>query len=365
MHHSYISLQKKIFWSLVFISLLGISLFAVGCNKPANLKNENILYVENDNVLSEGETYIYSQGALYKAIPEAGKLYVYTDTPIEVYKVQEDDNIKIYITNTSDKFPEENITYIYKNKTLTSVKISDDLIGRVYMNESEYYAKYARNRTYMTGMPSGNYAPEPRKGKALNDYFKSLNLTDDYIYVMMQFETLGGDPNKEQMKILEDDDVTLFESHGDHTYYAKMPRTILETKSYDFVRWIGIVEKPEWKIQDSNILKKIWGKNCTGMLNISVEFYEKLTLDNFQTIKEITGSCPLIQSRYSTNCTFISKGNIISEMNVSRLKEVASLGFVKELALGVIVSGILGGPGSLNAPEEYDIFEHVNCSEQN
>ena len=86
------------------------------------------------------------------------------------------------------------------------------------------------------------------KGENLTSYFKSLNLTEDYIYAMMQFETLGGDPTNEQIRILENDNITLYEYHGDHTYYAKIPRAILENKTYDFVRWVGIIENPTVKI---------------------------------------------------------------------------------------------------------------------
>ena len=56
-----------------------------------------------------------------------------------------------------------------------STKFQEEQKGYIYINESDFYKD--RNRSYMTGMPSGNFAPEPLKGEELNSYFKSLNLT--------------------------------------------------------------------------------------------------------------------------------------------------------------------------------------------
>lgn len=223
-------------------------------------------------------------------------------------QVMADDDLSIDVNDT-------------KSASRFSEKISDELIGHIYMNESEYYATYPRNRTYKTGMPSENYAPDPLKGKALNNYFKSLNLTDDYIYVMIQFEHISGKPTKEEIAILEEDNIVIFEKHSD-TYYAKVPRAVLETKLYDFVRWIGIIEKPESKISSS--LKELIIDEKVHRINITIIPYEKFNVDQYNQIKR--KSLRLLDSEYTVN-----RRHIKAEIEVSKLQEISSLNFVKKI----------------------------------
>ena len=116
-----------------------------------------------------------------------------------------------------------------------SEKIKPEERHLIYINESEFYKNRTRSFSACYGFEC--FTPRLRKGQDSINYFKSLNLTDNHIYTMIQFETLDGDPTIEQMDLLAKDNITLFEYHGDHTYYAKIPRSILESKSYDFVRW--------------------------------------------------------------------------------------------------------------------------------
>ena len=186
--------------------------------------------------------------------------------------------------------------------------------GYIFINESAFYKK---ERSYVVGLPGGSFNPEPLKGEALNSYFKSLNLTEEYIYGMMQFETLGGDPTNEQAEILGNDNITLFEYHGDHTYYAKIPRSVLETKSYDFVRWIGIIDDPLRKIAIGSIFRYFY-KNCTGPVQMYIISYERLNENQINRIKELTYS--------------FEYGDVgFAEIDVSKIYDLVSLDFVKKI----------------------------------
>ena len=154
-----------------------------------------------------------------------------------------------------------------------SDKISPQNIHYTYINASEFYKD--KKRTYEVGLPSHSFVPQPRKSFDSINYFKSLNLVDDYIYTIMQFETLDGDPTVDQVNLLASDNITLFEYHGDHSYFAKIPRTILESKSYDFVRWIGIVKDTNQKI--NKYLKEFVNTTNSSNINITVSLYEKLS----------------------------------------------------------------------------------------
>lgn len=226
--------------------------------------------------------------------------------------------------------------------------------GEIYINESEFYKGGVRS--YHTGYPTGTFEPDLSvTGFAINEYFKGLNLTEEYIYVMMQFNALGGDPTPEQIDILAKDNLTLFRYHGDHTYRAKAPKIILETKSYDFVRWVGIVEDHSVKLNGG--LKGYAERNCTGEIKLEIAFYENLKDEQFRIIKEVSSGCLV---GYNLNCNSTSNDDIIDiETDINMLEEIASLNFVKTIGV-VPVMSILGGPGGFMPPT--DPFANVTCN---
>lgn len=213
--------------------------------------------------------------------------------------------------------------------------------GEIYINMSEYCKGI--HRTFDVGTDfvrtAGETIPEPRKGDDLNNYFKSLHITEDYVYVLMQFEDCDGDPINEQIQTLAADGITLFEYHGDHTYYAKVPKTVLETKSYDFVRWIGI-RTPAGKLQ-SSLREKVWDKNCIGKIKLNIQFYENL---NDKQVKQLSNLGYLVGP----------------EIDVTKLEEIASLDFVKEIGVGEIVTSVLGG-SDIKVSVQPDPFKNITC----
>lgn len=162
----------------------------------------------------------------------------------------------------------------------------------------------------------GCRVPEPLKGKELNDYFKSLNLVDDSVYVMIQFDVLGADPYLWQVWILKFNGVELLEGSGagGHTYFAKASKSFLENKHYDFIRWIGVRE-PETKLHGID-------QNYTGSIDLLVLFYEGLNEEQIDEISDIK----------------ISHGGLgdnIIQVNakIEQVNKIAELNFVKAVWL--------------------------------
>ena len=179
------------------------------------------------------------------------------------------------------------VNFIQGNTSLQIMGLSEKISLQdrhlIFINESEFYKD--KKRTFEVGLPSNSFVPQPRKGLDTINYFKSLNLTDGYVYAMMQFETLDGDPTKEQMDLFSVDNITLFEYHGDHTYYAKIPKTILETKSYDFVRWIGIIENGTSKVNSDT--RASLNLIPSESINVSILFYEEVNDEQLRKISSI------------------------------------------------------------------------------
>lgn len=110
-----------------------------------------------------------------------------------------------------------------------------NISGNITIDEVDFYENITIS--YNIKLKNGNFTPDPKNGSEINYYFKSLNLTEDFIYVLVQFDTNDGDPTQNQTQNLTNDNVTLISGLVEHTHIAKFPRWVLENKSYDFVRW--------------------------------------------------------------------------------------------------------------------------------
>jgi len=235
----------------------------------------------------------------------------------------------------------ESLGNLTKNETLNETpalpaeKINESGRHLIYINESEFYKNRTRSWSACYGFEC--FTPAERRGQASIDYFKSLNLTDDFIYVIMQFDALGGDPTVEQMSILAADNITLFEYHGDHSYYAKVPRAILETKSYDFVRWIGITENPLMKM---DWVFRYIHRNCTGSVRLRVLAYDIIDDKEFAKLQEI--AIRVIGAKSG------QYDQLLVDINPSKIDNLLTLNFVERiewysppsLATGSLSSGV-------------------------
>ena len=196
--------------------------------------------------------------------------------------------------------------------------------GGVAISEEEYCSRQVRNYEACV-LPGGCwYVETPRKGTDLIDYFKSLNTTNEYIYVLMQFEGCFGTPTEEQRKTLNDDGIALFDFYGDYTYYAKVPRNILETKSYDFVRWIGPINT-SLKIEPV-LMNKLKATN-EGFFFLNVVTYEDVNIsERVQIIALSTKISP-----YSTSKSFTIESN---KENVYALSTLPYVKRIQEIYIG-------------------------------
>ena len=156
---------------------------------------------------------------------------------------------------------------------------------------------------------------EPRKGENFTSYFASLNTTDEYIYGMLQFDGCWGLPEDSWKAELSKDNFTLFTAMGDHTFFFKAPRNVLTTKSYDFIRWAGVVENQSMKIWP-DLLTEIQNVNKTKILVIG---YRGFTSEQHQRISEFSET------------VFYFGEHASVEINSTSVYDIAKLNFVKEI----------------------------------
>ena len=155
---------------------------------------------------------------------------------------------------------------------------------------------------------------QPRKGQNFTSYFTSLNITDEYIYGMLQFDGCWGLPEDEWLNTLGKDNFTLFDAMGDHTFFFKAPRSVLTTKSYDFIRWAGVVEIPELKIES-----ELRGKKFDSD-EIIITAFEHLPSNRITEIQA-----------FSDKIININDNVIVSKINSNLINRIASLNIVRKI----------------------------------
>lgn len=196
-----------------------------------------------------------------------------------------------------------------------SEKFSAYQITKIYRNDSTL----SHQRSFDVRLPGGSFVPKALKGGGLNNHFNSLNVEEDEVYVMMQFNTTSGRPTEQQLEMLSDHGVKVFEHHGDYTYYARFPKQVLEKESFEFIRWIGLVE--EWnssaKIANRQELIELESANVTIIL------YESAT-DKKQA--QLASIVDQVLEDYSK-----SEGLLIASVSQQEIIEVASLNYVKQI----------------------------------
>ncbi|MCH7850915.1 MAG: hypothetical protein IH845_04705 [Nanoarchaeota archaeon] len=190
--------------------------------------------------------------------------------------------------------------------------------------------------------------PEPLKGGELNDYFKSLDLKEDPVYVLVQFDTLGAEPSLLQLKRLELAGMSFFEGYpgSGYSYYSKASRNFLENKNYDFIRWIGIRGSgSKLYLFDGRL-----DGNCTGRLKILIGFYEGLEDSQIEKLSEFFNIEIDPEVEY-----------LHVETDVDKIKEVASWGFIRNISPLVIERlAVVGFPQLRDL--EYDYYGGVICN---
>lgn len=284
------------------------------------------------------------------------------DEPVEISVIIKStkDGIGIITAFTKNENTNVSLGVISKSGKVTKTSFSRSHEEIVKDLEERMQDPYWINNYYRACFDAdGCRVPEPLKGEELNNYFRSLNLTDNPVYVLMQFDVLGADPHPEHLEILRDNGVELIDvGGGGHTYFAKASRDFLENKHYDFVRWIG-VRVAKAKLFPA-LREKVWGQNCTGKMDLGVSFYENLNTEQFKEIKKNTNGC-LIGAGYREDCNLISNDDFITlRMDIDKIEILASLIFVEKIIFGETMPSLLGGPGIFLSPE-IDPFENIIC----
>ena len=169
----------------------------------------------------------------------------------------------------------ENSTMNESNATLEDNRTTESIT--VYM-------KYPPpEERYLLGFYSGGGVPEPRQGEDAIAYFKSRNLSGNYTYVLVQFISgKPSEPTSAQEKELNRDGIIVGGPHG-NAAYARFPNWVLTSKSYPFIRWIGILE-PEQKIVGEG-LRAYLKRNCTGPVKLEVSLFELFTIEDLSLLK--------------------------------------------------------------------------------
>lgn len=200
----------------------------------------------------------------------------------------------------------------------------------VQINESEFYKD--RKRTFEVYTPGKTFNSEKLAPIQFQNLAISNNLTDNFSFGFIQFDTIDGDPKHEQMDILAREGVQLYEYHGDHTYYAKFPKSFFEKPLYNFIYWVGFENEPSSKYTEQ--FKKYTDGIGDDNINISVSLFEKpsdIQLDQLLNL----------------NVTIFVVGNpsemapMIMQINKSKLNDLAGLNFVKKIELRVLPKSTL------------------------
>lgn len=179
-----------------------------------------------------------------------------------------------------------------RQENIEDEESSGERSTRIEPSGEHYEVPYRRERTYKIGFPGYSFVVEdPLKGEDLNEYFKSLDLPEEKVYVVMLFEGDDGDPTYDQLNTLNRDGIKVFTENpvGDHAYFAIFPVENLETRSYDFVRWVGLIE-PEWKLKKS-VKEQIEALEPNSQVSVLVKFYETpFTEEQIYQLLETTGA---------------------------------------------------------------------------
>ena len=217
---------------------------------------------------------------------------------------------------------EVNVTRINTNSAFVGVSVpfTGNKIG-VPFNATEYYKNLNPERSGEIGLAGYANIKDPLKGTALNNYFKAQDLTDDYYYVFIQFDVLEGYPTQNQTDILTKDGVALFDWHGDHTFIARAPTDFLLNKNYDFIKWIGLINNSEAKMEWVPARMRVPGQN----IGVTVVFYENLT------DKTIASQIENMATKIFFNGKPLGQETVNIEIPSNKLEELSKLKSVKQI----------------------------------
>ena len=159
-------------------------------------------------------------------------------------------------------------------------------LKEVYSNEFAIKERREASDEYKIYLSSRQFIPEP----GISDTLKSIlrNTSFKRIHVLLQFYHI---PNKDERSELSNLNVTLCSYVHNNAYFASIPTKYLtDIYNLSFVRWIGEI-LPEDKISRyiRNGTIGDWAINPNGTVNLIVEFFKDVSLDDAERIIERYG----------------------------------------------------------------------------
>jgi len=153
----------------------------------------------------------------------------------------------------------------------------------VYSNEFTIKEKGEASAEYKIYLSSRQFIPEP----GISDTLRSMlvNTSSKRIHVLLQFYHI---PNNDERYELSNLNVTLCSYVHNNAYFASIPTKYLtDIYNLSFVRWIGEI-LPEDKISRyiRNGTIGDWAINPNGTVNLIVEFFKDVSLDDAERIIE-------------------------------------------------------------------------------
>jgi len=172
----------------------------------------------------------------------------------------------------------------------------------------------------------GKFKPQIRTRNNLKDYFKKLDLQEEEIYVILQFE--NGSPTNEQKQILKKDNIEKIGKYGQDVYVYKFPKVILETKDYKFIKWWDI---PKKKTKLSPKLNNVL--NLNNSLLVKINFYENYNDDKLTKINKYVKFINKEDWESNKRSIYVLVGPKFDNSSLHPVEEIASFNFIKSIEL--------------------------------
>lgn len=171
----------------------------------------------------------------------------------------------------------------------------------------------------------GKIRPRIREGEELKEYFRSLDIGRESIYTLVTFKT---NLTQEQSQVLFNDGAELIGDYGRGVYLVKFPKEVLETKSYDFVKWIDVPKKDDKIEQD---LKN--SLDLDNSLLIKIEFYEDYTDEELKELNRYAKFINKDDWEPDEHSLFALVGPKESIDSIHSIEEIAAFNFIKTVSL--------------------------------
>src|SRR3989338_3319544 len=223
---------------------------------------------EASNFLEEGQSYLYNNKVLYKAVrvPEENKVYIYENQSVVIStEIEEENKVYVYLEEPSEVFLEEKKIYIYGNETLISEPQKESVIFVVLPEE---YENLSPIYPFTLHYRRQDFNITQKVDPTLQAKVSMQNHTFSYIKI-------GCKVTSSKLNMLSNLDVKILTYSNEKVYGVKLPLNRLsEIQNLPFVFWIGNFDpivKFDKELQDFISI------NFTQKIPIQIKLFEKDT----------------------------------------------------------------------------------------